>query len=354
MYADDVVRCFDNATHLEIFVHTFEEISQRYGITMNIKKTCIMQCRQLKEDNARKIIKGEEVTHPKIDINIRNDTIVNVDDFCYLGCHFTRDYSSGREIEVRLSKATTAFNMLRHVVWYRKTISIEAKLRIFRACVLPVFLYGSEVWHITQSLERRLCTFYHRCLRTIIGINLGDRMSNIQLLQITGQPNLEDILRRNRLRWFGHANRMMDTDGEPSLVKKIMFSFYGDSKRPRYAGTCKKWEDKIKEDLDSVKIHNWRRATLDRDTWRKTINQHTLVKPPAPDILDIIQQVKQRAVQRRTAALLPPPPKVTEVIPQNNNKTYTCPNCKNEFKPEGVTKHVKSCAKKWCQTNGIQ
>ena len=37
-------------------------------------------------------------------------------------------------------------------------------------------------------------------------------MSNTQLLQIIGQPNLENILRRNRLRWFGHANRMMDKE----------------------------------------------------------------------------------------------------------------------------------------------
>ena len=179
-------------------------------------------------------------------------------------------------------------------------------------------------------------------------------MSNKQLLQITGEPNFEDSLRRNRLRWFGHANRMIDEDSEPLLIKKIMFSFYGDSKRPRNVGIFKRWEDRIKEDLDILKIHNWRRATLDCDSWRKTINQYTLVKPPAPDILDIVQQVKQRAVQRRTAALLPPPPKATEVIPRNNNKTYTCPNCKKEFKPQGVTKHVKSCAMKWCRKNGIK
>ena len=209
MYADDVVGCFESATDLEIFVHIFEDISQQYGITMSIKKTCIMQCKQLKEDSSRRIIKGEEAVHPLIDINIRNETIATVDEFCYLGCHFTRDFSCSREMEVRLAKATTAFNMLRHVVWHRRTMSLEAKLRIFRACVLPVLLYGSEVWSLTQTSERRLCAFYHRCLRTIIGINLGDRMSNLQLLQITGQPSLEDILRRNRLRWFGHTNRMI-------------------------------------------------------------------------------------------------------------------------------------------------
>ncbi|CAF4323424.1 unnamed protein product [Rotaria sp. Silwood2] len=250
LYADDVLGCFDNTTDLKLFVRIFEEVSQEYGITMSIKKTYIMQCTQLKVDTSKKIIKDEEIIHPQIDITIRNDTVAMVDEFCYLGCCFTRTFSFDREIEMRLEKATVAFNMLRHVVWYQKTVSIEAKLRIFRSCILPVLFYGSEVWSVAVVLEHRLCTFYHRCLRTIIGTNLGDRMSNEQLVQITGEPNLENILRRNCLRWFGHVNRMNGENDEPSLIKKIMFSYYADSKRPCNAGTFENWEDRIKDDLE--------------------------------------------------------------------------------------------------------
>ena len=352
LYADDVVSCFDNATDLKLFVGVFEEVSQEYGITMSIKKTCIMQCRQLQMDASRKLIKGKERVHPLIDITIRNDTLALVDEFCYLGCCLTHTFSFDREIEMRLEKATTAFNMLRHVIWYRATISIEAKLRIFRSCVLPVLLYGSENWSLTVVLEHRLCAFYHRCLRTIIGTNLGDRMSNEQLFQITGQPRLENILRRNRLRWFGHVNRMKGENNEPSFIKKIMFSYYANSKRPGNTGTFKRWEDRIQDDLEKMNIHNWRRETLDRDSWRKTINLCTQVKPPMPDILKIIQQVKQRAVQRR-ATTLSPPAKITELLCRNINNTYTCPNCKKQFKPQGITNHTRSCAKKWCQQHGV-
>ena len=63
-----------------------------------------------------------------------------------------------------------------------------------------------------------------KCLRTIIGISLSDRMPNEKILDITGQPPIENILRHNRLRWFGHANRMMNSDNEPSFVKKVTFS----------------------------------------------------------------------------------------------------------------------------------
>ena len=137
-------------------------------------------------------------------------------------------------------KATTAFNMLRHVVWSRKTVSITSKLTIFRACVLPVLLYGSETWSITTAYERRINTFYMKCIRTIIGVTLSDRMSNEKLLEITGQPSIEDILRRNRMIWFGHANRMSNNDNKRAIVKKIMFSYFLNEKRPRNIGIRKK------------------------------------------------------------------------------------------------------------------
>ena len=44
-------------------------------------------------------------------------------------------------------------------------------------------------------------------------VNLNDRITNNKLLAITGQPQIEKIMRRNRLRWFVHA----------SLVEKVCF-----------------------------------------------------------------------------------------------------------------------------------
>ncbi|CAF4823444.1 unnamed protein product, partial [Rotaria sp. Silwood1] len=103
-------------------------------------------------------------------------------------------------IESRLTKATTAVNMLRNVIWYRKTMSINAKLRILRACILFILLYGSEVWTLTVAQESRINSFYMKCLRTILGLNLNDRVSNLTILKLSGQPAIQDIMRKNRLR----------------------------------------------------------------------------------------------------------------------------------------------------------
>ncbi|CAM4844407.1 unnamed protein product [Rotaria magnacalcarata] len=223
LYADDLVVMCETSDDLEIFIQIFEKVTQEYGLSMNVKKTCIMTLKQLEVDQNNKIIHNHEVDQPDFDINIRNQKVETVKFFTYLGCGVSRDQKPDDEINTRLAKASTAFNMLRSVIWYRKTISITSRFRIYRACVLPVLLYGSETWSITKTHKQRISTFYMKCLRIIIGVNLGDRISNDKILEITGQPQIETIIRRNRLRWFGHANRMMNSDNEPSVVKKITF-----------------------------------------------------------------------------------------------------------------------------------
>ena len=213
IYADDLVVMCNNSHDLEIFIRTFEDVTQDLGLTMSIRKTCTMALQQLKQDGTRRIIKGKEVSNKGLDITIRNQKIEVVEDFLYLGCYITRDQSIAKEIETRLSKASKTFNMLRNIIWYRKTVSTQAKLRIFRTCVLPVLLCGSEVWSTTVAQEARLNVFYLKCLRTLVGANLGDRIPNTKLLKITGTPELAEILRRNRLGWFGHVNRMNNSDG---------------------------------------------------------------------------------------------------------------------------------------------
>ena len=264
MYADDLVVLCNTLDDLEKFIKSFEKITQQYGLTMSVKKTCVMSQQQFEVDANGKLLRDQEVDQPLISFEIRNQTIQTTDSFTYLGCVISRDQRSEPDLQSRLSKAASAFNMLRCAVWYRKTISIEAKFRIFRACVLPVLLYASEGWALTAAQESRVNSFYMRCLRTILGLNLGDRVSNQKILQLSGQPSIENIMRRNRLRWFGHVTRLENEDGETPLAKKMMFSFISDDKRPSNVGIRKRWESKIMDDMDRLGIRNWRRDTRDR------------------------------------------------------------------------------------------
>ncbi len=155
-------------------------------------------------------------------------------------------------------------------------------------------------------------------------------------------------MRRNRLRWFGHANRMNKEDNEPSSVRKIMFSYYPNVKRPRNSGIKKRWEDKIEDDLNKCQIYNWRRDILVRDKWRELINKSVQVKPVHSNIKNIVQEYKNIAAKRRMGG---PQIKVTEALQRNQNNTYTCPKCAKTFKSQEITNHIRTCAKDWCIQN---
>ena len=164
--------------------------------------------------------------------------------------------------------------------------------------MLPVLVYGSELRSLTVAEEQRLKVFYMRCLRTIIGVFIVDRMKNDLVLQLTGQPPLENILRRNRLGWFGHVNRMNNDQNSPMLTKKTLFVSFKDEKRPPY-GVNLRWRDKIMKDINVSNIKNWRRETQDKNKWRKTINHGVTCSIVHTDTTSIVREHKEKAMNPR-------------------------------------------------------
>lgn len=129
-------------------------------------------------------------------------------------------------------------------------------------------------------------------------MSIGDRMKNDLVLQLTGQPPLENILRRNRLRWFGHVNRMNNDQNCPMLTKKTIFASFKDVKRPPH-GIKLRWRDKIMKDITASNIKNWRRETHDKDKWRKAINRDVTYSTVHTDVTRTVREHKERAANRR-------------------------------------------------------
>ena len=99
-----------------------------------------------------------------------------------------------------------------------KRISEQIRLRTFKQYVESVFLYNSEIWTLTKTLENKIDAFQRRLLRTVIHVKWTRTISNKRLYERTEyQPWSITILKRS-LTWFGHLLRIpTDTPAQQAL-----------------------------------------------------------------------------------------------------------------------------------------
>ena len=130
-------------------------------------------------------------------------------------------------------------------------MSVETKLGIYRAAVLPVLLYGAEVWVLSVKESTRLEVFHRKCLRVILGITKRDHWRNERVLEETGMCDVGELVTRSRLRWLGHVVRM----GEDRLPPQMLYgSLEGRGKVGRPVG---RWKDMIEGDIRKREMIGW-------------------------------------------------------------------------------------------------
>ena len=139
------------------------------------------------------------------------------------------------ELNRRTALASSAFSQLSKV-WRNRNIRLPVKMRIYNACVLPVFSYGSETWQLTEKQEKKLDVFDQRCLRRILRVRWQQRVSNAEIRRRSQQEALSVKTRKARLRWFGHVSRM-ETQKWPEAERRAADDVAEDGRgRPRANG----------------------------------------------------------------------------------------------------------------------
>ena len=92
--------------------------------------------------------------------------------------------------------------------------SLKVKGKIYKACVQSVMMYGSETWAMkvedTQKLKRTEASM----MRQMCGASLKKHLSNEALRGRLGIDCVSDLVRRSRLRWFGHVKERRPTMGK--------------------------------------------------------------------------------------------------------------------------------------------
>ena len=86
------------------------------------------------------------------------------------------------------------------------------------ACVRLALLYAAETWALKKRLEGLLASCDHRMLRHMSRVRWQGKITNKEIRRRSGVENFENVLRKTRLRWFGHVKHR----DENSIVKRAM------------------------------------------------------------------------------------------------------------------------------------
>ncbi|BHF65050.1 hypothetical protein SprV_0200805900 [Sparganum proliferum] len=144
----------------------------------------------------------------KAPLGIGGCQLEEVDSSKYLGARLLPNGQSKDDIVSRIDAARWVFSSLRKCLWIRRDLSIAAKIRVYRAYVRSVLLYGCEFWALLVEDERKLEVFDHHCLRTILRVKFTDFVSNeIVRARWDNNARISQAIGERRLRWFGHVFR---------------------------------------------------------------------------------------------------------------------------------------------------
>ena len=86
------------------------------------------------------------------------------------------------------------------------------KGKIFRACVQSVLTYGTETWAMKAENLHGLERAERMMVRWMCGVSLKDRKCSEDLYSLLGVQSVDEVVRRGRLRWFGHVERKSGDD----------------------------------------------------------------------------------------------------------------------------------------------
>ena len=172
-YADDTTLMAESKEELKSFLMKVKEESEKDGLKLNIQKT--------------KILASGPITSWEID----GETVA---DFIFQGSKITADGDCSHVIKRRLLLGRKAMTNLDSILKSRD-ITLPTKVRLVKAMVFPVVMYGYESWTIKKAERRRTDAFELWCWRRLLRVPWTAMRSNQSTLkEISPGISLEGMM----------------------------------------------------------------------------------------------------------------------------------------------------------------
>ena len=137
----------------------------------------------------------------------------------FLGSKITADGDCSHEIKRRLLLGRKVMTNLDCILKSRD-ITLPTKVRLVKAMILPVVMYGCESWTIKKAECRRIDAFELWCWRRLLIVPWTARRSN-QSIPKDISPRVEGLMLKLKLQSFGHLMRRADSFEKTLMLGKI-------------------------------------------------------------------------------------------------------------------------------------
>ena len=149
------------------------------------------------------------------------ETMEMLTDFIFLGSKITADGDCSHEIKRCLLLGRKAMTNLDGILKSRD-ITLPTKVRLVKAMVFPVVMYGCESWTIKKAEHQRIDAFELWCLRRLLRIPWTARRSNQSILkEMSPEYSLEGLMLKLKLQYFGHLMRRTDSLEKTLMLGKV-------------------------------------------------------------------------------------------------------------------------------------
>ncbi|MCX8759408.1 reverse transcriptase domain-containing protein [Vibrio parahaemolyticus] len=252
LFADDIVLIDESKEGINAKLEQWRDTLKSKGFKLSRSKMEYMECRFSKNRNNNE------------GIHLDGKKICNSKTFKYLGSIISNNGEIMDDVINRIKVGWMKWRNASGVLCDRR-LPAKLKGKFYRTAIRPSLLYGSECWTVKHDHTQKIHVAEMRMLRWMSGNTIRDKLKNDFIRHKIGVAPIEDKLRENRLRWFGHILRRPKN----APVRKGEFFNMGETKRRR--GRPKTtWLGLVKKDLNLCNLTE--DLSMNRNTWKNRIH----------------------------------------------------------------------------------